>query len=63
MTQPEITVHITDTEFTIAELQEFLDTARGVEGIPNDGLVVVKRVGLENPPVYMLSASTEYRGK
>lgn len=62
MTDPEITVHITDVEFTIAELQEFLDTARSVDGIPNDGLVTVTK-NIENPITYTLRASTEFRSK
>lgn len=63
MTQPDTTVHITDSEFTLEELQEFIDTARAIDGIPHDGLVTVSHQFQNGPTVYTLSTSTEYRGK
>lgn len=68
MTEPEITVSIRATEFTVRELQEFLDTIRAVDGMPADALIAVK---LENvtsttssgPIEFTLAASTAFGGK
>lgn len=68
MTDPEVTVALTDTEFTLTELEEFIERARSVDGIPNDALVSVKMpnassVSSSGPVQFELSASTAYRGK
>jgi len=69
MTEPAITVTITDSEFTVGELQEFLDTVRKVEGMRANALVAVR---LENattttsqggPLEFTLAASTAYGEK
>lgn len=68
MTEPAITVTLTDTEFTVGELQEFLDTVRAVDGMPCDALISVKMPNVSaissmGTVEYELSASTAYRGK
>jgi hypothetical protein len=62
MSEPELAVSISDTEFTIGELQQFLDTARAVDGIPGNCLVAVTH-SLDKPPVYTLTASSAFRKK
>lgn len=68
MTEPAITVTLTDTEFTLGELQEFLDTARRVDGMDANALVAVKTPNASSttssgPVEFELSASTAYREK
>lgn len=69
MTTPEITVTLTDTEFSITELQSFIDTCRTVDGLSGDALVVVKLTNAKvttsdgNPLTFEISASTAYRSK
>ena len=65
MAEPETYVAITDTEFTVGELQEFLDTVRGVDAMPANALIAVRHQirTISNSPVYTLTASTAYRSK
>ena len=68
MTEPEATVWLTDTEFTLTELEEFIARARAVDGIAHDALVAVKMpnataVSSSGPVQFELSASSSYREK
>lgn len=59
----EIAVIITGSEFTIGELQELLDTARGVDGIPANALVAVTHDHRDDPTTYTLTISSADRNK
>lgn len=70
MTDPEVTAWITDTEFTLTELEEFIARARAVDGIPQDALVAVTMPNAaittkagSGPIQFTLSASTAFRTK
>lgn len=63
MADPEIAVSISDIEFSIGEIQEFLDTARGIPTMVPDAIVTVERLTDDGPYVYILRASTGYRSK
>ncbi len=60
--KPEVKVTLTDAEFTLSELVDFIDRCRAVDGIEYDGLVGV-RVKDDNPTIFELACSTEYRSK
>lgn len=57
--EPEISVSITDTEFTIDELQEFIQRVLSVDGMPPNPLVTVDH-DHGSPMGYTLRASTGY---
>ncbi|MCP3810795.1 hypothetical protein NLX62_00310 [Mycobacteriaceae bacterium Msp059] len=62
MTEPDVTVTLTDSEFSLNELEEFIARARAVDGMPQNALVSVRLIG-GKVPSFTLSASTAYRGK
>lgn len=70
MTDPEAFVKLTDTEFTLSELEQFIARARAIDGIPHDALVavnvtnavVVTKSG-DGAMMFELSTSDAYRGK
>jgi hypothetical protein len=66
MAEPEITVTITDTEFSVGELREFLDTVTSIDGMSSNALIAVKLDNVtsttSNGPIqFTLAASTAYR--
>jgi hypothetical protein len=68
MTEPEITVTLTDSEFTLGELEEFIARARAVYGIATNALVTVtmpnaSAISSQGTVQFELSASTAYRGE
>lgn len=63
MTDPEIAVTLTDTEFSLGELESFIATARGVDQIPGDALVAITHVIGQGPTLYTLTASSSFRSK
>ncbi|MGV0627179.1 hypothetical protein [Mycolicibacter minnesotensis] len=63
MTEPAISVTITDSEFTVGELQEFIQTVVGVDAMPSNALIAVTHELGGGPTRYTLTASTAYRGK
>lgn len=62
MTEAQIAVTLSDTEFSLNELEEFIKAARSVDGIPQNALVSITHT-LASMPTYVLTASTEYRSK
>lgn len=63
MTEPATSVTLTDTEFTVGELREFLDTVGGIDAMPLNALVAVTHEIGSSATTYTLTASTAYRGK
>lgn len=68
--EPEVFVKLTDSEFTLSELEQFIARARGIDGIPHDGLVEVSVVNAmvttksdSGPLRFQLSTSDSYRSK
>lgn len=59
MTDPEISVSITDERFSIGEIQEFLDTARSIDGMRANAIVEVT----VDTGVFTLKTSTEWSNK
>lgn len=61
MTDPDVTVTLTDSEFSLDELVEFVARARAIDGMPHNALVAVRTSG--GPPTmqFELSSSTGYR--
>ena len=68
-TVPEVTVTLTDTEFTIGELRDFIDQVTATDGMPANALVVIKTPNVTattsggGPVQFEVSASTAYRTK
>lgn len=60
--KPEVKVTLRDAEFTLTELEDFIDRCRAVDGIEHNALVGV-RVAASNPDIFELACSTEYRSK
>lgn len=69
MTEPEAYVKLTDTEFTLTELEKFIARARGVDGVAYDALVVprvtnaVITTGKGEPLEFELLVSDSFRSK
>lgn len=63
MTESQIAVSLTDTEFSLNELRQFIEKADGVDEMPYDALVAVTHVLGAGPTLYTLTASTAFRGK
>ena len=69
MTDPEAFVKLTDTEFTLSELEAFVARARAIDGIPHDAIVIprvtnaVVTTGKGEPLEFELSTSDSYRAK
>jgi hypothetical protein len=67
--EPEVKVTLTDTAFTLGELDHFLARARAIDGIPQNALVAVNlppgysSVSWLGPIPFELSVSTAYREK
>ena len=62
-TEPEIAVTITDSEFTLGELQSFIDTAQAVDQMPANALVAITHQTGQGPTLYTVTASTAFRSK
>ena len=63
MTKPDTHVTLTDTEFTLQELEDFIYDARKVDGIDHYGLVAVSHEYDNNMCTYTLKSSTSFRAK
>lgn len=61
--EPAISVAITDCEFTVGELREFLDTVSAVDAMPLNALVAITHHVGQGLTRYTLTASTAYRSK
>lgn len=67
--EPETFVTLTDTEFTLSELEAFIARARSIDGIPNDALVRVRvtnavvTTGQGGPMRFELATSDSFRSK
>ena len=60
MTEPEVSVTITDTEFSFRILQAFLARIQSIDGMPADPMISVTSDGSKNP-FWSLTASTAFR--
>lgn len=63
MTDPEVSVTLTDTEFTRGEIQAFLDEIGGQDGMSANALIEVTHTIGAGPTLYTLKASTAFRSK
>ena len=63
MTDPDVTVTLTDSEFSLDELVAFAQRAHAIDGMPYNALVSVRPLTGTAPMQFELSASTSYRGK
>ena len=67
---PEVYVKLTDSEFTLGELEAFISSVRNIDSIPANALVVVRVTNAvvttkhgDGPMVFELSCSDAYRSK
>lgn len=63
MTDPDVTVTLTDSEFSLEELAAFVQRARAIDEMPYNALVAVRPIGASPSMRFELSASTGYRPK
>lgn len=69
MTEPAAIVTLTDTEFSLDELEAFIARARQIPQMPHSGLVKIRvtnavvTTGAGAPLIFELSTSDEYRSK
>lgn len=69
-TSPEVYVKLTDAEFTLGELEAFIERARSIDGMSQDALVAVRVTNAvvttktgDGPMIFELSCSDAYRSK
>jgi predicted sugar kinase len=63
VTDSAIAVSLTDTEFSLNELRQFIEKADSVDEMASDALVAVTHQSGAGPTVYTLTASTAFRAK
>lgn len=63
MTDPDVTVTLTDSEFSLGELEAFIARIRAIDGMPQNALVGVRVIDGMPTMRFELTASTAYRGK